>query len=69
MDFRLIGLIDKLLFLYFAEFQSNENFFEKRESVRIFRVLLLKRGVGKRNRAWGQLEEQGECWDDGALMM
>ena len=61
MDFRLIGLIDKLLFLYFAEFQSNEDFFEKRESVRSFKVLVLNRGVVKRNRSWGRLEEQGEC--------
>jgi len=53
VDYRLIVLIDKLLFLYFAEFQSNEDFFEKRESVRAFRVLLLKevleRGIGLRD--------------------
>ena len=42
-----------------AEFQSNEDFFEKRESVQTFRVLLLERGVGKRNRSWGRLGEQG----------
>ena len=51
MDFRLIELIDKLLFLYFAEFQSNEDFFKKRESVQTFKVLVLNRGVVKRNRA------------------
>ena len=59
MDFRLIELVDKSLFFYFAEFQSNEIFFEKKESVPTFGVLLLKRGVGKRNRAWGRLGEQG----------
>ena len=52
MDFRLIGLIDKCPFLYFAEFQSNEDFFEKKKSVRTFGVLLLKevleRGIGLR---------------------
>ena len=51
MDYRLIELIDEILFFKFAEFQSNEDFFEKRESVRAFSVLLLERGVGKRNRA------------------
>ena len=53
MDFRLIDLIDKSLFFYFAEFQSNEDFFEKKESVRAFRILLLKRvlerGIGLRD--------------------
>ena len=51
MDFRLIELIDKSLFFYFAEFQSNEDFFEKKESVQTFSVVLLERGVGKRDRS------------------
>ena len=51
------------------ELQSNEDFFEKKESVRAFRILLLKRvlerGIGLR----GQLGEPGECRDDGPLIM
>ena len=51
VDFRLIGLIDKCPFLYFAEFQSNEDFFEKGRVCGLLGVLLLERGVGKRDRS------------------
>ena len=58
MNLRLIGSIKSNPFFYFDEFQSNEVFLKK-ESVRNFRILLLKRGDRKANRSYGRLGELG----------
>ena len=50
VNLRLIGSIKSNPFFYFDEFQSNEVFLKK-ESVRNFRILLLKRGDRKANRS------------------